>query len=320
MPAVYFERNRKMAIAFDKILIPVDFSLNTEIAVKKAAALVGSGEAVLHLLHVVRPGKQAVHQFKVWAVEKELERWKDDIRRNYPALRVKTYVLKGTSTPRMIVECAGMLKPDLIIIAKQNKGRRWTVVKGISPDHIARKSNCPVLTVKPGSLDSRTKIIVIPIRDFLPERKLEWGVLLARKYKAQVHLLAIRDNPEPGQRILPPVFLKAYHHLRENLHHPIEYSTAGQHSPARAALRYAEMIMADMILVNPRTESGIPGFAFSRHISDLLARDSKIQVLDVEPYRSPATEPATPQKANGRTQGDSRTAKTNGSQTKNRNR
>ncbi|HVS97304.1 MAG TPA: universal stress protein [Puia sp.] len=275
-----------MAIAFNQILIPVDFSLNTETAVRKAAGLIGTYDTVLHLLHVMRPGNHAVHQFKVWAVEKELQEWKENICRQYPSLRVRTHILKGRSVQRMIIECAGMLKPDLIVIGRQNNRRRWSLRRGISPDSIAKKTDCPVLTVKPGSLDSRTRVIVIPIRDFLPERKLEWAVLLARRYKAQVHLLAIRDNPEPAQWVLPQVFLKAYHHLRENLHHPIEYSSTGRHNPARATLNYAEMIMADMILVNPETESGISGFACSRHISDLLAKDSKIQVLDVEPYKT----------------------------------
>jgi hypothetical protein len=36
--------------------------------------------------------------------------------------------------------------------------------------------------------------------------------------------------------------------------------------------------------VNPQTESAVSGFTGFRHISDLLARDSKIQVLDVLPY------------------------------------
>ena len=45
-----------MAVAFNKILIPVDFSLNTETAVKKAIGLVGTDETVIDLLHVVRPG------------------------------------------------------------------------------------------------------------------------------------------------------------------------------------------------------------------------------------------------------------------------
>src|SRR5260221_6929461 len=190
----------------------------------------------------------------------------------------------------MITEPEKSVTRALVVMAKKtaprgwvfSPPRHWPPFRAISPDVLAQKTNCPVLTAKPGSIDSRTKVIVIPIRDFLPERKLEWGVLLARKYKAQIHLLAIRENYQSG---LPQVFLKAYHHLRESLHHPIEFSTVMQHNPARAVLNYAELIMADMILVNPATESGLTSLTGSRHISDLLVRDSKIQVLDVEPYK-----------------------------------
>jgi nucleotide-binding universal stress UspA family protein len=270
-----------MSIAFNKILIPVDFSLNTDIAVRRAAALAGA-DTVMHLLHIMPAGKSAAHHFKVWTVEKDLEQWTGRIRSGSPGLKVKTHILYGHSVQQLIIDCAAMLSPDLILIGKQNGRRRWRFLSGVSPDVIARKSNCPVLTVKPGSVESRNKVILIPIRDFLPERKLEWAVLLAKKFKAQVHLLAIQENPEPKEWTLPQVFLRAYHHLRQNLHHPIEYSSTGRHNPARAALKYAEMIMADMILVNPETESGVSGITGSRHLSDLLGRDSKIQVLDVE--------------------------------------
>lgn len=263
----------------------MDFSLNTEIAIKKAITLAGHDETMLHLLHVIKPGRQATHQFKLWAVEKEMETLKDSIRAISPDRKVKTHVLKGRNVQRLILDCANMLKPDLIIIGKQNSQRRWPLLSHISPDVIAKKSNCPVLTVKPGSLETRTKVIVIPIRDFLPERKLEWAVALAKRFKAQIHLLAIQERAEPKEWELPQVFLKAYHHLRENLHHPIEYSATGRHNPAKAALDYAELIMADMILVNPETESGVSGFTGWRHISDLVGKDSRIQVLDVEPYK-----------------------------------
>ena len=273
-----------MPATFNKILIPVDFSLNTEIALKKAIGLAGAEETTIHLLHVTRPGKKVVSQFRNWVVERDLQQLKYTLQQENPGLRVRIHVMKGFSIQGTIIECAAMINPDLIIIAKQNSRRRWWVFTSlISPDVVAKKSNCPVLTAKPGSMDSRTKVIVLPIRNFLPERKLEWAVLLARKYKAQVHLLAIQQD-EAKDGLLSQVFLKAYHHLREKLHHPIEYSAAVRHNAARAALNYAELIMADMILVNPETESGISGFTGTRHISDMLNRDSKIQVLDVEPY------------------------------------
>jgi nucleotide-binding universal stress UspA family protein len=275
-----------MAIAFNKLLIPVDFSLNTDLAIKKAAGLITADKTVLHLLHIVNPHRP----IEALAARTQLDELGQRTKEDHPEAEVKTHILKGVSTQRMIIECAKMLTPDLIVIGKHNHRRHWPFpilrhwlpYQSISPAALARKTNCPVLTAKPGSFDSRTRLIVIPIRDFLPERKLEWGILLAKKYKAQIHLLAIREKQKDG---LPQVFLKAYHHLRESLHHPIEFSTAMQQNIAKATLDYAELVMADLILVNPATESDIAGFTGSRHISDLLERDSKIQVLDLEPYK-----------------------------------
>lgn len=276
----------KMPIVFDNILIPVDFSLNTEVAIKKAIEMAGSDEALLHLLHVVKPGGRGPEQqFARWSMEKELEKWRENIREKYSSVQVRTHVLQGSNVQRMIIESAGLLKPDLIVIGKNNPPRRWSFFRGVWPDVIAKQSNCPVLTVKPGSADSRTRIILMPISDFLPERKLEWAIMLAKKYRAQVHLLAMQQDVETKEKALPYVFLNAYHQLREALHRPIKYSTVGRQSTAKAALDYAELIMADMILMNPETESGMSGLAGYRHISDRLKIDSRIQVLDVEPYK-----------------------------------
>ena len=216
-----------MTIVFNKVLVPVDFSINTGLAIKKAVGLAGADKTMLHLLHVVSPRRP----LELLVAKNELDRLGQEIRESYPELTIKTHVLKGHSVQRMIIECAKMLNPDLTIIGKQSDRRRWAAFpprnwffsRNIAPDLLARKTNCPVLTVKQGSGDGRVRVIVIPIRNFLPERKLEWAVLLARKFRAQVHLLAIQKDEQGGG--LPHVFLKAYHHLRENLHHPIEFST-----------------------------------------------------------------------------------------------
>jgi nucleotide-binding universal stress UspA family protein len=266
-----------MAIAFNTILVPVDFSQNTDIAVKKAAELVGMDGLELHLLHVIRPGGR---------MKGDIEALEAMILDQHPAITVRKHILSGRSVQRTIIECTELLRPDLVIIGKSEPPRRWFRARGIWPDVIARKSNCPVLTVKPGSAGNRTRVILIPIGNFLPERKLEWAVLLAKRYRAQVHLLAIQERQENRDWALPHVFLKAYHQLREHLHHPIEYSATGKQSTAKATLSCAELIMADMIVVTPETESGVSGFAGYRHISDLLKKDSKIQVLDIEPYKT----------------------------------
>jgi nucleotide-binding universal stress UspA family protein len=273
-----------MAATFNKILIPVDFSVNTEIALKKAIGLIEQDNAEIHLVHVAKPKAGIVAKFIIWEAEKKLAQWKTVIQETRTGIKVNAVILKGSSAQKMIIESAKMFSPDLIIIGKQDKTRRWPFSRSVSPDQIARKSNCPVLTAKQGSMHSLTKIIVLPVRDFVPERKMELAILIAKKCRAQVHLLAIRKNNKEKEGSTPLPFLKAYNQLRENLHHPVEYSLISRHNTARAVLEYAESVKADMILLNPETESAIPGLTGSRHISDFIRNNSKIQVLDVLPY------------------------------------
>ena len=289
-----------MAAAFSKILIPVDFSVSTEIAVRKAIGFIEPENAFIQLLHVIKPpvlrklfswgpaacgsrlpvsGKYALRE-----AENKLEEWKSLIRENLPGVPVKSSILNGASVQQMIVQSARMLSPDLIIIGRQGNRRRWPFFHAVSPDYIARQSNCPVLTVKPGSIHHKTKLIVMPVRNAVPERELELAVMIAKKYRAQVHLVAIQESPKIQGGDPSQAFIQTYHRLREKLHHPVEYFSVTRHNPVKATLDYAEFVMADMILMNPETGSGLSSFTGSRHISDLLARDSKIQILDVLPY------------------------------------
>lgn len=272
-------------ITLNSFLIPVDFSLKTDIAIQKAVSLSQSEETVLHLLHVVAPGRGPKHSFKRWEVEKEFSALQDKIKATYPEVRMKSHILQGHSVEKMIIECVRLLRPALVIIGKTDPRGRWSLFSGISPDAIAKKSNCPVLTVKPGAADNRPKVIILPVCNFLPERKLEWTILLARKYRAQVHLLGIQSRQASREWPLPQVFLKTYDLLRKSLHQPVEYYLSDQQNVPEATLKYAQSIMADMIVVNPKTESAASGIADYRHLSDLLQWDSTIQVLDVEPYK-----------------------------------
>jgi nucleotide-binding universal stress UspA family protein len=274
-----------MPATFSKILIPIDFSVNTESAIYKAISLIEAEGCTFHLLHVVKPGKSAATKFSLWDAEKKLMQWKATLEERYPALKVDSHILRGNSVQRVVIQFARLIDADLIIIGKQQGRRPWWVLRHISPDTIAKKSTCPVLTVKPGSTDIRTRIIVIPVGNFIPKRKLALGILLAKKYRAQIHLLAIQSNVLVEQQNRQQVFLASYQELKEKVSRPIQCSSAVRYNTAKAALAYAKSVKADMILVNPETESGhavcLTGF---RHLSEMLERNSRIQIMDVLPY------------------------------------
>jgi nucleotide-binding universal stress UspA family protein len=274
-------------ITLNQILIPVDFSLKTDVAIKKAADLSKWDETEWHLLHVAKAGHGPKHSFELWEAEKKFFILQEKIKEKYPEARVKTHILQGHSAQKMIIECVRLLRPGLIIIVKADPPGRWSLFTGLSPDAIAKKSNCPVLTVKPGSAENKTKVIVLPVCDFVPERKLEWAMLLARKFRARVHLLAIPNPQAVNEWPMPQAFLRTYDMLRENLHQPVEYCLTEEQDTAKALLTYAREVRADLILANPMTESSTIGITRYRHLSDLLRKDSTIQVLDVEPYKRP---------------------------------
>ncbi|HET7898016.1 MAG TPA: hypothetical protein VFL47_10110, partial [Flavisolibacter sp.] len=62
---------------------------------------------------------------------------------------------------------------------------------------------------------------------------------------------------------------------------PVEYAVVHGSNKAKAILQYAEKTGADILLVQPEKETKI-GWG-DRHISDVLPRGSKMQVLAVAP-------------------------------------
>jgi nucleotide-binding universal stress UspA family protein len=260
-----------MRAAFNNILVPVDFSINTEIAVQKAIGLIGTANASIQLLHVVRIRKQTTPRgkYEIHEAEEKLMQWNAVLKDSLPDVEVTSRLEVSPSVQPVIVQAARDFHSDLVIIGRQGDRRRWPFFPTVSPDAIACKTDCPVLTAKPGSFHHKTRLIVVPVQDFVPERRLELAVIIARKFRAQIHLILLQDGSGSPRREPSQAFIRTYHQLREKLHHPIEFSAVPLQNAAKAALNYAESVMADMILVNPE-----------KHITDLLARDSKIQVLE----------------------------------------
>jgi len=76
--------------------VPVDFSMNTEVAINKALELIGQEEATLHLLHVNKAGHSAMKEHFP-ECEKKLNEWKDAIEDYHPLVTVTIWVEQGRS-------------------------------------------------------------------------------------------------------------------------------------------------------------------------------------------------------------------------------
>ncbi|HEX3934994.1 MAG TPA: universal stress protein, partial [Puia sp.] len=145
-----------MPDTFRNILIPVDFSANMDTALRRAGSLADSKGCEFHLLYVVKPGKKALEGLHRWEAEKKLQLCKETLEDGNTNVKVKIYVLRGLHVETLIIEVARMISADLVIIGRQPTRRPWRLFDHISPNVIAKKTNCPVLTVKPASTGVRT--------------------------------------------------------------------------------------------------------------------------------------------------------------------
>lgn len=277
-----------MSSLFKKIMVPVDFTSNTEIAVTKAIELICSNGGTVYLLHVIKPksiwiasfinrssvyaGKRAKYCKQVF---RKLQEWKQAMQETVSSNNVEAFTMEG-SVQDCIVDFAKQINSDLILIGKKNNSSLVKFFSSVYPNKIARLTKCPVLTVSSGSYHTKIKTIVVPVSSFIPKRKIELVGAFAENPRTTIDLVARMGDQND-------VLLETYRILKSRLKNPIEYHFLTHDSFPLAALKHAQSIGADMLFVNPYTESRI-SIITGRHINDMLKASSKLKILSVEPY------------------------------------
>jgi nucleotide-binding universal stress UspA family protein len=276
---------------FESILIPVDLSVNTELAVKKALTLSETG-TVIHLLYVqtyFMPFVSAsVKDYFVNAnsvcdriqVEQQLLQWKMSIEETKP-VQVCTWVVQASSIQNAIEKKAQQLSPSLIIIAKNSSHPWFPFLNTVTSKRLVEKTGVPVLTVKTGSFNNKIKKIVVPVSTRSVNEKMQMISALSKKFKTHVYLVTIMDDHNEPVGFYASSLMQFYNWVKTSLRCPAEYAVLKGRNKARAVLNYAKEINADMLLLYPETETKIGWF--NTHISDVLPVDTKVEIITVQP-------------------------------------
>ncbi|MEO8771286.1 MAG: universal stress protein [Ferruginibacter sp.] len=287
-----------LSYLFRNILLPVDFGENTEASIKQAIELAYGGASNIHLLHVIdqrkirqecqREHKEFVRDLdKIEGVSKKLDECKNNIEETIPAIKVEIHIVEGDVYCE-IIALAKKIQPQLIIICKKSNYKFFSIFRQLCPDELARKSCCPVLNVMNGSINSKIKIIVVPIRNFIPRKKIEFLVAFAKMFRSKIHLVALYNNPGEADSV-KKALLDTYMILKNVLSNPIENHLSNTNNYPKTTLQFAESIGADMIFVNPQIETKVSSFT-GKYINDILRPSSKLKILYLEPYPQSLTD------------------------------
>lgn len=135
-----------------------------------------------------------------------------------------------------------------------------------------------MLTVKPGSLDQELKMIVVPIDEKYPERKVDMILALRHKFRGHIRLLLILEKTDDPD-ILQAALLNICQILNYYAITNISYEVIPGSKRAIDILRYSRRINADMLIVNPGRETRIGWL--NKQISDEMPVQSRTQILEI---------------------------------------
>lgn len=137
----------------EHILVPIDFSENSQLAIDSAVALREKFSAQITLLHAVEPffgyGMEISPAADVEAIrERAAERRLQELAAAIPATHpVKTVCLTGKPWP-VICDWAAGNKVDLIVMPTHGYSGLKHLWLGSVAERVVQKAPCPVLTVR----------------------------------------------------------------------------------------------------------------------------------------------------------------------------
>jgi nucleotide-binding universal stress UspA family protein len=271
--------------SFKTILVPVDFSINTEVAVRKALEVVDKFRGTIHLMHVtpqmksnlITVVKKSYRDEPKLPAEQLLLEWKRTIEDSIPTINVGISLEHHSSIQMSIEKKALQLKADLVVVGKKSNHFWLPFLNTVLPNELCEVTGSAVLTVKPGSLHNKIRTLVVPITTEVPRSKMDAIAALSRKTSLKVYLVTFSNENNIPADFSASALLKVYQWLKESIHCQVEYSVLHGSNKAKALMLFAEKINADVLLLDTSSETKVGWM--NRHISDILEPGSKVQVL-----------------------------------------
>jgi nucleotide-binding universal stress UspA family protein len=279
-------------MSFDTILIPVDFRVNTDVAIRKALTLIGDTSPSIHLLHV--PGVISTSSFgyyrylskypfssnvqQISEVKEKLEEWQRYIRKTRPDISVCCWITYNKSVENAIIEKAKSIAADLIIIGKSSQHSLLPFLNTVVSSRIASQTGTAVLTVKPGAMSNTFRTVVVPVGPKFPEKKISILNSLGDKFFIHVRLLILAEKDDNPSQLQTSLF--SICRVLKNLSlNNFSYKILKSNTSGWDILNYCRKVNADLLIVHPESETRIGWL--NKHISDELPVNSRTQILAV---------------------------------------
>lgn len=276
-----------------KILIPVDFSDTSMLAIKHGAFIAKHEKSELFLLHVVNAPYISQNMFlPVVNMENNSDIEKKALAKlaevsasvkNEHGVNAQTIIKVGNPSSE-ISNVAKEISASLIIMGTHGYSPLEEIVIGSVALKVLTKAPCPTMAMSNTAAHNGYKTIVMPIDTTVNSRqKVNYTLQLAKKFGATVHTIGlVADNEEneiKGMEVVLNQIKKLAEEQGVTFHSELLKDLKNR---ATATVNYIEKVKADLAVIMTDQDAELSGF-FLGPYSQQIIHLSKVPVIAVKP-------------------------------------
>jgi nucleotide-binding universal stress UspA family protein len=282
-----------MSTSTPQILIPIDFSDQSLVALNQSPRLAKFYNAELTLLYVIDDGNLLNKVLKKKSdevglkkeIQSKLNELGEKITKKYH-VRVNTLITRGRIY-KEILEMAEKIDTKIILMGTYGTldGEKKSSI-GSNAFKVIRDSECPVITIKGKHVREGCKNIVLPI-DLSKEsrEKVNSAIELGKLYGADIHVVSVlyKLDKERAHKLA-----KQVEHVKKFIKEAgvkctTELKTVkGKETLAEAVINYAKKVDADLIMIMTQQEGQKKPMFIGSMAQDVI-NNSDVPVMSIVP-------------------------------------
>ena len=275
-----------------KILIPVDFSETSLLAIKHGAFIAKQEGARVHLLHIVNTHYSAQNLFLPVVTmdqgeiegkaSQKLNELADSVRAEH-GIEIETSISVGSASNE-ISRYAKEKLITLIIMGTHGYSPIEELVIGSTALKVITKSPCPVMAMSIDATKNSYKKILIPIDNTVnSKQKVNFAIEMAKKFGASLHAVALLSDSEASEKGAMETVMHQIEELaKEKSVSFLSEIQLDVKNRATATVDFGNKIGADLTIIMTDQDAELSGF-FLGPYSQQVIHLSKIPVIAIKP-------------------------------------
>lgn len=276
-----------------KILTPTDFSKTSLLAVEHAGFMARLFKAELHLLHAIEISETTYSIYNPAIIIRdltEIEKVGQELLSNLAeklkkefSIKVDTICTRG----KMVTEMITLIEEkniDIVIMGTHGASGFNEYFIGSNAHKMVTVCPCPIITVQSHAKKTGFTKIVLPVDDSYQSRqKVDFTMMLAKKYGAKIYVLGLMDKEGDTDLKKFKIKLESIEKLATKSGLSIEYKMVKGDNLAKAAMEHSKKVKADLIVILNDRESRIDGI-FLGAFAKQIVNHSRIPVLTLRAH------------------------------------